>query len=84
MNDPMQAGKIAAILGRVVTPLMQQLVGRLELGSSLSGADHEAIVTAMQKAFVAGAQAARTESTIDEWEIPWGDQWAKGHRQEGA
>jgi hypothetical protein len=84
MTDPLQAGRIGVILGHETTPLMQQLVGRLELSSSLSGDDNLAIVTALQKAFIAGAQTAQREPTIHDWKLPWGDQWARDHGQEGA
>lgn len=83
MSNPLERGRIGVILGREVTPLMQQLVGRLEIQANLSGADELAVVTALQKAFIAGAKAAGSEPRI-EWELPWGDQWADQHGQEGA
>lgn len=84
MTDPMLRSRIGVILGREITPLMNQLVGRLQLSSTLSGEDQLAIVTALQMGFIAGARTALSEATIDEWELPWGDQWARDHRQDGA
>jgi hypothetical protein len=63
---------------------MQQLVARLELSASLSAADELATITALQMAFIAGAQAARSEAGITDWALPWGDQWANQHSQDGA
>lgn len=83
MMDPMERGRVGMIVGREVTPLMQQLVGRLEVQAKLSDADRLAIATALQKAVVAGAKAAGSEPGID-WELPWGDQWANQHGQDGA
>jgi hypothetical protein len=82
--DPMEQGRIGAILGREVTPRMQQVVGRIENTADLSEPDQQAVVTALQKAFIAGAQAAGREKGISNWELPWGDQWANDHGQDGA
>jgi TRAP-type C4-dicarboxylate transport system permease small subunit len=82
--DPMEHGQIIAVLGSATTPIMQQLVARLEFSASLSGADQLATITALQMAFIAGAQAARSEVGIVNWELPLGDQWANQHAQDGA
>jgi hypothetical protein len=81
--DPMERGRIAAIIGQATTPIMQQLVERLELTANLSGADELATITALQMAFIAGAKAARSETGITDWELPWGDQWANQRGQDG-
>jgi len=82
--DPMERGQIAAIIGQATTPIMQQLVARLELSASLSGADELATSTALQMAFIAGAKAAKSEAGIADWELPWGDQWANQHGEDGT
>ena len=86
MSDPAQQGRIGVVLGREVTPIMQQLVARFELPGPLSGEDQQAVVVALQKAFIAGARTVANgdEPTITEWELPWGDQWARDHGQDGA
>jgi hypothetical protein len=63
---------------------MQELAGRLEAQANLSGEDKLAVVTALQKAFIAGAKAAGSESGIGDWGLPWGDQWADQHGQDDA
>jgi hypothetical protein len=77
MNDEMGKGRVGVILGREVTPLTQELHGRLE--ANLSKADEDAITTALQKAVIAGAKAAGAETEISNWDLPWGDQWASQH-----
>lgn len=81
MMDPVEQGKIMVILGREVTPITQELHGRLE--ATLSKADQDAITTACQKALVCGAKAARAEPGITSWELPAGDQWVKDHGSAG-
>jgi hypothetical protein len=83
MNTPQQRGEIARILGTETTPIMQQLVARIEIRSKVSGEDQLAMITALQMAF-AGANAAPIHPDISEWELPWGDQWARDHAQEGS
>jgi TRAP-type C4-dicarboxylate transport system permease small subunit len=82
--DPSERGRIGVIIGQATTPIMQQLVARLELSASLSGADELATIAALQMAFIAGAKAARSDPGIADWELPWGDQWAKQHGQDGV
>ena len=81
-SDEAEQGRAGVILGREVTPLMHQLVSRLEVKANLSGADQLAVVTALQMAFIAGAKVAGSEPEI-EWELPWGDRWANQQGQDG-
>ncbi len=83
----MESDKLMVLLGQEVTPIMQELVGRLE--GEMSPSDRLAVVTALQKTLVAGAAAgalemfARLQDDPDaspiglSWELPMGDQWAR-------
>lgn len=82
--NPIERGEIAKLIGLATTPIMQQLVARLELSANLSKGDELATITALQKAFIAGAKAAQSESGIADWDLPWGDQWAGQHGQDGS
>ena len=70
------------VMGGSLNPMMEQLQGRLGMGVKLSEDDEEAIMTALQKAFIAGATTALAVPDITVWELPWGDQWASNQDQD--
>lgn len=84
MHDATERERIGLLIGGATNPLMEQLQGRLGVGVKLSEADEEAIITALQKAFIAGATTALAVPDIKVWELPWGDQWANNQDQDGG
>jgi transcriptional regulator with XRE-family HTH domain len=49
------------------------------------GAAHDAAAPiSIDTEAVTGAQTAQTDHTIDKWELPWGDQWARDHETDDA
>jgi hypothetical protein len=84
MHNPTERERIGLLIGGATSPLMQQLQGRLGVGVNLSEADEEAIITVLQKAFIAGATTSLAVPEIKAWELPGGDQWANNQDQDGA
>jgi hypothetical protein len=77
--DEAERGAFGVVVARETVPIMQQLIARLESTTEPSGADQQAMITALQTAFVAGGRQAGAE-----WELPYGDQWARDHGQDGV
>lgn len=75
--DGLERAALGELVSHETVPIMQQLIGRLEAEPSTP--DQQAMITALQMAFVAGGREAGAD-----WELPHGDQWAEDYGQDGA